>query len=812
MSITAKIVIDGLILPIDKPYSYLVPDALLPQAKIGSRVKVPFGRGNREMQGLIIELVSVPQSKELKSVHTVIDEQPILDEKLLALVGYLKETTFCTWFDAVRAVLPYGICCRIVESYTLCDGADISSLEGDELRVAQAVKSSDGISKEKLCRISGITEDSSLIPLLVKKGIITRSDMAIRNTGDAVQKMLRLTETGDAEDISGLKLTPKQKQALSVLRDVGCCSARELCYFSGVGAAVVNGLVKKGAAELYEEMYYRSPSGPVAKRTPVPSLTDDQQKAYMKLSALLDAGKPAVSLLYGVTGSGKTQVYMKLCEHALEAGRGVIVMVPEIALTPQTVNKFRSAFGDKVAVFHSAMSQGKRLDEWKRVRDGKATVAIGTRSAVFAPVRDLGLIVMDEEQEHTYKSEMSPRFHTRDVAKYRAAAENAVLLLASATPSLESYSAAKQGRYTLCELGRRYGKAKLPEVRTVDMRTPENSLAGAISTELRQEICDALDGGHQVILLLNRRGRNTFVSCPKCGYVIKCENCSLAMTYHSANNRLMCHYCGASEPYVSKCPECGSEHIRYGGWGTQKIEEELGELFPDARVLRMDSDSTMTRDSYEKKLSAFGAGEYDIMLGTQMVAKGLDFPNVTLVGVISADQSMYSTDFRGFEKTFSLLTQVVGRSGRGDESGVALIQTAFPDSDVIRLAAKQDYPGFYEDEIKLRKLMVYPPYCDIAQITVQGADAGETENAARRLLTAISGLCGGSYSDVKIIVLGPTPAAIPKVGGKFRWRMMIKCRNGKRMREMLTAAIASEEEASRGKTTVSVDMNPETLI
>ena len=485
-------------------------------------------------------------------------------------------------------------------------------------------------------------------------------------------------------------------------------------------------------------------------------------------------------------------------------------MVPEIALTPQMLEIFTSRYGDKVAVFHSAMSMGKRMDEWQRVKDGKALIAIGTRSAVFAPFSDLGLIIMDEEHEHTYKSEQSPRFHARDIARFRTVYHGGLLLLASATPSVESFTAAKSGKYSLFVLKNRYGSAVLPQVRTVDMK--KEILSGNtldISRELCDAISDTLSNKKQAIILLNRRGKNTYISCPQCGYVLSCPNCSISLTYHSANNRMMCHYCGYSAPSGGKCPNCGGEHLKFLGAGTQKVEEELNSLFPKARVLRLDADSTAARDSYAKRLDEFANGEYDILLGTQMVAKGLDFPNVTLVGVLGADSATYSDDFRGFERTFSLLTQVIGRAGRGDSAGTAVIQSLNPDSELIELAARQDYEGFYNDEIMTRKLMIYPPYCDICTVSTRSFAKSEAQNAVNEVFANIKSLLQGEYSDIKAIILGPAPAAVPRVNNKYRFRMIIKCKNGKRFRKMLKKAI---EIKQKGDVTVTVDINPETVI
>ena len=450
------------------------------------------------------------------------------------------------------------------------------------------------------------------------------------------------------------------------------------------------------------------------------------------------------------------------------------------------------------------------MDEWQRIKDGKALIAIGTRSAVFAPFENLGLIIIDEEQEHTYKSEKTPRFHTRELAKYRVKHHNGLLCLASATPSVESYTAAKNGKYSLYKLTKRYGGALLPEVEVVDMKKELHSgNTGVISRTLYENIKEALNKGHQVILLLNRRGHNTYVSCAECGYVEACPNCSVSLTYHSANGRLMCHYCGYSKPVEKTCCQCGGEHMKFMGIGTQKAEEEIKNLFPDASLLRLDADSTVSRDSYSTYFSDFANGKYDILLGTQMVAKGLDFPNVTLVGVLGADSAMYSEDFRSFERTFSLLTQVVGRAGRGKEKGKATVQTMSSDNEIISLAKTQDYDGFYEQEILTRKLMIYPPYCDICLLSTQSAKKDLAEGAIKSIFTKIKELIGSKYPSVKLIILGPSPAAVHKVNNRYRYRMVIKCKNTKEFRTMLKEAISIKLS---GDTSVSVDINPETVI
>ena len=802
----AQVIIDGATATFDKKYSYKLPLGF-DEKTVGCRALIPFGRANIKKQCLIVD-VSEGETDNLKEIISVTDKTPVLNKEMIDMSEYLYEHTFCTRYDGVHAMLPTGINYKLTDyySYNPQFSAD-AFLSEEEKRITEFIKAKGEISFDKLKKEFG--EISDTMTSLSEKEAVLKNCTPIRNTGDATEKWIRPLKT--LEEAEGIKLTARQKEVFSVLTDIGAVSLKELCYFTGVSVSVVNALIDKGLVTAYEKEVFRTPYRGVKPqlRSEI-VLTDEQQKAYLGMKELIASGKGAVSLLYGVTGSGKTQVFLKLVDEVSDAGKGVIVMVPEIALTPQMINIFSSRYGDKIAVFHSAMSTGQRMDEWKRIKSGKALIAIGTRSAIFAPFENLGLIIIDEEQEHTYKSEKSPRFHARDLAKFRASYNNALLCLASATPSMESYTAAKSGRYSLFTLKNRYGNAVLPEVKTVDMR--KEILSGnssAISKVLYDSIEDTLKAKKQSIILLNRRGHNTYISCPDCGYVEACPNCSISLTYHSANKRLMCHYCGYSKSVDNKCPECSGENMKFMGLGTQKVAEELEMLFPEARILRLDADSTMTRDSYSTYLEAFSRGEYDIMLGTQMVAKGLDFPNVTLVGVLGAEKAMYSEDYRSFERTFSLLTQVVGRAGRGESAGKAVVQTVAPDSNIIELAARQDYESFYNEEISVRQLMTFPPYCDICTLVTQSTDKLCAEEAIKEIFDKIKENLSGDYKDVKIIILGPSAASIPKMNNKYRYRMIIKCKNNRRFREMLRNSISIK---AKRDISVLVDINPETVI
>ncbi|MBQ9518216.1 MAG: primosomal protein N' [Eubacterium sp.] len=621
------------------------------------------------------------------------------------------------------------------------------------------------------------------------------------------ERMVRLVD--DSEDVL-LGVTKKQKTVCDLLLDVGSASANEVCEFCSVGMTVLKNLEKNGIVEFYKREVLTTPYADVTEgeQTPI-ELSAEQQNAYSTYANMMQNGG-GTGLLYGVTGSGKTQVYLKLIDDAINSGKDAIVLVPEISLTPQTLAIFHKRYGSKCAVIHSGLSIGERNDEYKRADRGDAKIVIGTRSAIFAPLHNLGLIIMDEEQEHTYKSERTPRYNTKDVARFRAGYNKALFLMTSATPSIEAYSNAKKGKYVLCELSERYGDADLPDVITVDMkREARNGNKTPLSATLKNLIQENLDSGKQTILLINRRGYNTFIACNKCGHIVMCPNCSISLTYHSYNNRLVCHYCGFTKPLDNICPECGSDSVRYSGFGTQRIEDELYKAFPTARIVRMDADTTTTKFSHQKILDAFAAGDYDILIGTQMVAKGLDFDNVTLVGVVNADNSLYDESYTASEKSFDLITQVVGRAGRRNVKGKAVIQTINPYNDTIIYASDQDYKGFYESEIEMRRLMIYPPYCDLISVSFTSEDENKTALCAKAFFDELVRLNKEKYSEVKLVVLGPTPSKISKINNHFRYRLALKCKNSENVRSMVTEILKIITKNKEYKqVSISVDINP----
>ncbi len=808
MSKCASVVLENTSFSYDKLYTYAVPESIS-TCQIGCRVTVPFGRGDSLRQGIVLDIRDDASVDNLKNIISVEDETPVISKEMVELCLFLRERTFCTYFDAVRCMLPPGLGLKLQREFYATDKPfDSDDANATAAEIYRLILKNPGITDKKLFDSLGLSPDNEHLKILLSQGYVLAEASASRKIKDASMQMARLSD-GYAD----YSASDRQQEVLSMLLG-GPLSVKELMYYSGVSRSVISTLQKHNAIELFEQEYFRAPyiRGERKNKKDI-VLNSAQQTAFDGLISEYKKPSAAVSLLYGVTGSGKTSVYLRLVDEVLKDGKNVIVMVPEISLTPQTIKIFSDRYGDDIALFHSAMSMGQRLDEWKRVKNGLAHIAIGTRSAVFAPFDNIGLIIIDEEQEHTYKSEQSPRFDARDVAKFRANKNNALLVFASATPSVESYSAAKEGRYSLFTINERYGEGKLPEVVVVDMRKEILSgNKGCVSSVLYENIKQTLECGNQAIILLNRRGHNSFVSCPTCGAVETCPNCSISLTYHSANKRLMCHYCGHSVQFTGHCSTCSADSVRLMGMGTQLVEEELSSLFPSARILRMDADSTLAHGSYSGKLEDFANGKYDIMLGTQMVAKGLDFPRVSLVGVIGADQAMYSDDYRTYERTFSLLTQVVGRSGRSGGNGIAVMQTVSPDSSTISLAAAQDYNAFYENEILTRKLMIYPPYCDMAVLVVSSPDAAVASDVCFDMFETLKRKIADDYKDVRLVILGPAQASIPKVGGKYRYRMIIKCKNNRRFRD-LVREVEGEVNARNRRLEYShyIDIDPERI-
>lgn len=772
----------------DELFSYLVPDSLRETACAGMRVSVPFGKGDKKRAGVIFRVSEEELTAELKPIFSAAEDGICLSGEMLRLASWLRETTFCTYYAAVRAMLPSGLSLTVGEDYEIADGSALPACTEAEkevfshfLSLGQASERRAFLNRPELRREVGG---------LLKAGVLKKKESVKRRVGDERERTVRLgTPPGDESGLS-----PKQKKVLRTLGEVGEVSVKELCYLCTVTESVVKRLEAKGflRIELTESSRALSKDAKITGRLSEIAFSPAQERVYDGLFSLMNSGAPQTALLHGVTGSGKTLIFVKLIEAARNMGKTAILLVPEISLTPQTVKRFQGLFGNDVAIMHSSLSAGQRADEFKRIDRGEARIVIGTRSAVFAPLRNIGIIVIDEEDEHTYRSEMAPRYHAREVARQRCRFHNALLLLASATPSFESYTNAKNGKYALFEMRERFNATALPDVRIVDMREEaEKGNRSNFSEALLSELRLNLDRGEQSMLLLNRRGYHTYMNCISCGAVAGCPNCGIPLTYHKVNESVACHLCGYRKPVPTVCEKCGSRYLYRSGTGTQRIEDEIRELFPEARVLRMDADTTMSRQSYEKRFREFANREYDIMVGTQMIAKGLDFENVTLVGVLLIDRSLYAGDYLGYEKTFSLITQVVGRCGRGGKPGRAFLQTFTPEHYVLELAAAQNYREFYAQEIEVRRALIFPPFCDLCLIVVSAADAERANRAAGKLFALLKA-AAESNPEIPLILLGPTESG--RVGGTAHSRIVLKCRRSAALRKLLCGV---SEEAGR---------------
>ncbi len=800
---------------IDKLYDYSIPEPLIPAVKVGCRVLVPFGLGNKKVEGMVLILRPEAYSAQrLKPVTEVLDEEPVLDATQIKLGIWLREHLYCTFFDCLRLMLPSGLWFQRKETYTLVQQPvlplsqplqeimDLFSEDVPERTVEEIRRFTNG-------RCTGV-----MLSQLEAEGYLLYHSNIKQKTLDKTERILSLAiDPAEAMQKASRARTPAQMDVVSLLSDGCSMSQKEVLYMTGISESALRGMVRKGILEQNSIETLRVPDYSMIEQIPAPVLSNEQEQAYQGIRQLLDSGKPEAALLFGVTGSGKTQIYIKLIDDVLAQGRSAIMLVPEIGLTPQFIRLFVGRFGDTVSVLHSALSAGERYDSWKKIRSGRARVVIGTRSAVFAPVRDLGLIVLDEEQDSAYKSEQSPRYHARDVAKRRVQQENAVLVLGSATPSIESYYGAQQGRYPMFTLRERYQGAALPQVTIADIRG--ESRAGwtyTIGQTLYEALQENLERGEQSILFLNRRGNSRVIGCSMCGWVPECPSCSTTLTYHSVSGRAMCHFCGASIEISGLCPVCYSPHLFTECPGTQKVEEELHTILPKARVLRMDADTTSKKGSHHHLLEIFAKGRADILLGTQMVAKGLDFDHVTLVGVLDADQSLFAQDYRAKERTFSLITQVVGRAGRRGKQGRAIIQTYNPDHPVLLCAARQDYEQFYADEIESRQALLMPPVEQMLMLTGTGENESDVLAALLRLKQRILSLMEGQFSDFHYPVLGPSPASVVRVMGRYRYHLILRCPDNKRRRQLISGVLIefSKDNKNRG-VSLFADLNPDTL-
>ena len=818
----AGIAVAAAVYAIDKPYEYEVPETLWDACRPGTRVVVPFGAGNRRTEGLVLTVRQGDPSADitLKAVETVLDDAPVLDAIQLRLAAFLRERYFCTFFDAIHAMLPAGLWFKSKSDVVLTAEGLSGDLEKllprspQGRQTAELLRTMGGHAAEEALTkfLDAAVLEQGLRQLYNKKLAVCEGSL-IRNVNDKTEKVAVLAVSAEeAQNLAAAKRrAPMQKALLDMLVVMGSCSVKELCYFTGAPMTSVRALEKSGCITLEEHEVFRRPEHtevPVS-REPI-QLQPEQQQAFEQLRIAAKKEESPVSLLYGVTGSGKTMVYLKLIEEALAEGKTALVLVPEIALTPQLLEIFLSRFGDQVAVLHSALRVSQRYDEWKRIRTGLARVVLGTRSAVFAPLKNPGLIVVDEEHESTYKSEMNPRYHAREVAIWRGSREGAAVVLGSATPSLTTMYLAKTGSYGLVRLKQRYNGRTLPRVLLTDMREElKQGNSSPISQRLREEIDLNLDAGQQTILFLNRRGTSRTVLCPVCGYVPHCTRCSVSLTFHAANGRMMCHYCGFSMPADGACPRCGTA-LRQVGTGTQKVEEELQKLWPGLQVLRMDADTVSATNSHEKILTRFREEKIPILIGTQMVTKGLNFPNVTLVGVLDGDSSLYTDDFRAAETTFAKISQVIGRAGRGELAGRAVIQTMTPENQVLLQAAAQDYDAFYGAELPLRQLQGCPPFSDMIEVSFYGPFERDVMEGAVRYRDALGRLLSGpEWSGQRVMVMGPAPARIVRVMNRYHYRLTILAKNTRKLRNVLASMqVWYSKDKNNKNITACVDVNP----
>ncbi len=810
----AKIAVSAANFAIDKPYSYCVPMGM--QLQPGMRVQVPFGRSNRQAEGIVL---SVEQGSDpsFKMVSACLDDTPMLSDTMLRLAAFLQQRYFCTFFDAVRTMLPGGAWFNTQDTYALSDDR---SWQEKALRNPNAAAilqllldcggQTDGKKLRQVCP-SEEEFENALRYLQGKKWIITQRAFS-RRTQDKTEQVATLavsSEEAMAYAATRGKSAAMQRSVLEMMCGVGSASVKEICYYTGASAATVRRLAEIGYLTMSQREVLRCSQIVPAKLSGELVLSPQQQSAYDGLCSQMEQDKPGAALLYGVTGSGKTSVYIQLIRRCLDEGKQAVLLVPEIALTPQLLGLMAAYFGDRVAVLHSSLPAAERYDQWKRIRSGDAGVVIGTRSAVFAPCPNLGLIILDEEQEHSYRSENAPRYDAREVALWRGVKEKTLVLFGSATPSIQTMYYAKTGIYRLYTLDKRFNGKALPTVEVVDMQQElkeGNDLS--LSYALQDAIGDANNAGNQSILFLNRRGNSRAMVCVDCGEAPECPRCSSRLTYHSANGRLMCHYCGYSQKVSQRCDRCGGP-MKTVGVGTQKVQQELESLFPGMPVERMDTDTVNANNTHEQILSRFQQEKIPVLIGTQMVAKGLNLPNVTLVGVLDADLGLYTGSYRAAESTFNMLTQVVGRAGRGDHAGKALIQTHTPGHQVITLAAKQDYDSFYEMELSMRKIQSCPPFGDLATVTFSGMEEGRLLRGAAKFRDSLQYLLTQpEYAGKECTVLGPAPCPVPKINYNYRYRLTLRCRMDSDLRKLLAHLLRqfSQDRENRG-VSAFIDIN-----
>ncbi|NOY78622.1 MAG: primosomal protein N' [Calditrichaeota bacterium] len=813
-------------IPVDHAFSYEVPEDFRDIIRVGSRVLAPFGR--RKLTGFVVELTSEIEFTEVKPIADVLDDTPIFSQEMLQLARWIAGYYLSSWGEVLEATLPKGInleskrIVRLVGEWQVEQLKSLPDVSDNQRKILQALFNNGALSFQQLRRKIGSQNLSYNLTQLQKKGYISVQEIVSRaKTRERTMNFIQLapdwlTSHNLDDEITGFMLKhSRQAEILKILRDFpeGLFQV-DLLKQAQISLSGLKSLLRKGIITVSQREVFRDYYQHVQPETPESiTLNKDQRRALDEIESHIQKGTFQTFLLFGVTGSGKTQVYMEAIAKVLSLGKTAIVLVPEISLTPQTVKRFKDFFGNDVAVLHSRMSSGERYDSWRRIQRGDFHIVIGPRSAVFAPLKNIGLIVVDEEQEATYKQyDMAPRYHARDVAIVRAKMNNALVILGSATPSVESFFNAEHKKYALLSLPGRVEDIPMPEVEIVDMskehQKRKHGEPTVFSSRLLEKIAEKLTLREQVILLQNRRGFSTYIVCQDCGYIEKCIHCDITLTYHREGNKLMCHYCNYQKAAPEVCPNCGGVNIRYSGVGTQRVEDELNYFFPKARIVRMDMDTTGKKGAHDQILRDFSRGLYDILLGTQMVAKGLDFPRVTLVGVISADTTLLIPDYRASERTFQLLTQVAGRAGRKDKQGEVIIQTYAPKNHSILFAQKHDYLRFYVSEINQRKELLYPPFGKLIEVEFRGPDEKAVSGYASRFVSLLN-VRSDFYQ-----VLGPSPAPLAKIQGNYRYHIILKNdrkrdATGKKLREEVKAAFSSFKKRYRPKDVkITIDVDP----
>lgn len=818
-----KVAVESLSYSCDKLYSYNVPCEIVDSIKVGKRIIIPFGK-NQKKCGLIIEMLESDDEENvnLKNICAVLDEVPQVSVEMIYLIKEIRNRYFCTYFDAAKLIFPPWISSISNNIKYKLNPEFIPEI--DKNNFCQENQEFLGLflnSKKEYITLKNLMSfkiknfNKILQYFLDEKIIIEEFDLS-KNSIDKFIKVYSISD--DSKNIPSLKLTEKQKRIVGFLKESDKSTAKEISYFTGVGESVIKTLLKKNIIKEEKKIIESDLlNDDLKNHTDVYTknvLNEEQKIVSNQLLNIYNENKYNVSLIQGVTGSGKTEVLLSLADVVIEQGKSVIFMVPEISLTSQFIEIFSKRYPEKLAIVHSNLKSSEKNYYYKKICDGKAKIVLGARSAVFAPVKDLGLIIIDEEHEFTYKSDSNPRFNAKEVAKIRCKYNGVPLIFSSATPSVECYYNAIKGKYNLCKLSSRYGKSELPYVEIVDMN---EEVVLQDTNQFGKTLIEALKENFknkkQSLIFLNKRGYNTFAKCKHCNTVLTCPNCSVSLKFHKANNRLMCHYCGYSCAFSDKCSKCGHNSVNYLGSGTQKAEEFLEEMLPNAKILRIDADTKNLGKANFDSLKKFADGEYDILVGTQIISKGFNFPNLTLVGVLSADQYLYSSDFRSYEKTFFLLTQVIGRAGRSKFPGKAIIQTFTPDNEIFDFVEKQDYEAFFDQEIKMRDAMLYPPFSDICIIGFVSESEDKIKEVSQNFFKYIKQEVTENYKTMPLRILKPTEAIVKKISGKYRYKLVIKCKNNKKFRDMLSNIINNfYSKYSSYKVRIFVDINPDTTL